>query len=146
MKIQFFYSSGHSFTATNVVNYGELDPENMYYETVSYRGDVRSEARHEVPMFDLLFAVVTPSANEAPLHGSIHTSVIIHGLATKFDINVAPAQMVQIVDDAHEEALSDERHRVWKEEEAAKYRARQKARNATPSIQYIDDECLKCRI
>ena len=146
MKIQFFYTSGHTFTATNVTSYGEIDAETMQYSTESYRGDIRTVADHEVPMFDLLFAIVTPSHGELPAEGEIHTSVIIHGRASKFDITVAPQQAQEIIDEAHEEALIEERHLNWKEKEKAAYRARQKARNVPVEDGECELECIKCRI
>lgn len=131
MKIQFFYASGHSFTANNVTSYGEADDDSsiIVYETESARGDIYTIAQHQVPTFDLLFAVVSPQHGELPAEGDIHTTTIIHGRATKFDIGVAAAQMAQIIGEAQDEANADEAHLNWKAKEFAKYRERQKRRH-----------------
>lgn len=130
MKIQFFYVTGHSFTANNVTSYGESeeDPSVIVYETETFQGDVRTVANHEVPTFDLLFAIVSPQHGEMPEEGEIHITTIIHGRASKFDIAVAAKQMAEIIGEAQEEAIADNKHMDWKKAEEVKYRARQKRR------------------
>lgn len=131
MKIQFFYTTGHTFTANNVVSYGEHEsiPDLMVYETHTFNGDVEVIAHHQVPMFDLMFAVVTPQYGELPYEGGdIYTTVIIHGRADKFDIAVHAKQMAEIIGEAQVEAQEDEDHLNWKAHELVKYRARQKQR------------------
>lgn len=135
MKIQFFYVTGHSFTANNVTSYGEDDDDSsiIVYETETFNGDIRTVAQHEVPTFDLLFAVVSPQFGELPVEGDIHTTTIIHGRAGKFDIAVAAKQMAEIIGEAHAEAIADNEHMDWKKAEEVKYRARQKRRHLEAS-------------
>ena len=144
MKIQFFYTSGHSFTATNVVSYGEAEDDSgiIVYKTESYRGDICTVAEHQVPTFDLLIAIVSPQHGELPEEGEIHTTTIIHGRASKFDIAVAVAQMKEIIGEAHQEAIIEEKRRVFREEEHAKYRARRKEARQK-AIQIQDNEFVR---
>lgn len=150
MKIQFFYVTGHSFTANNVVSYGE-DAEDagiIIYETETFKGDIRTVATHEVPTFDLLFAVVTPQNGELPQEGEIHTTTIIHGRAGKFDIAVAAKQMAEIIGEAHAEAIEDNDFMEWKKVEEVKYRARQKRRHleASAAQAELDERTTEQRV
>lgn len=151
MKIQFFYETGHSFTANNVTSYGEdaEDSNVIVYETESVKGDIHTFAQHCVPIFDLLFAVVTPQYGELPKDGgTIFTTTIIHGRASKFDIAVAAKQFAEIVAEAQAEAIDDNNFLDWKANENAKYRARQKRRfqEASDAAADLDERSIEQRV
>lgn len=150
MKIEFFYTTGHSFTANNVTSYGEDGEDSgiIIYETETFKGDIRTVATHEVPIFDLLFAIVSPQNGELPEEGEIHTTTIIHGRASKFDIAVAAKQMAEIIGEAHDEANEDNNFIEWKKKEHAKYRERQKRRHleASEAAAALDERTAEERI
>ena len=150
MKIQFFYTTGHSFTANNVTSYGEdgSDSSVILYETENFKGDIRSVTQHEVPTFDLLFAIVSPQEGELPEEGEIHTTTIIHGRASKFDIAVAAKQMAEIIGEAHAEAKADNDFIDWKKKENVKYRERQKRRHleAVTAAEELDERSNEERV
>lgn len=126
MKIQFFYTTGHSFTANNVVVYGESDMkrDTLVYQTRTFKGDISTIAEHEVPLFDLLYAVITGEFSD----DGRGTTTIIHGTATKFDVQVQAAQLAKIVGEAHDEANAEEASKNFKAKEEKKFRLRQKKR------------------
>lgn len=130
MKIQFFYTSGHTFTATNVLNYGSNASDDhgteIVYTTERLRGDVWVTEVSHVPTHDLMYAIITPAHDDTTDAGEVMQSVIIHGRATKFDVSVQKKQMDEIIAEAHDEAISDEKYNAWKKHENAKYRARRK--------------------
>jgi hypothetical protein len=137
MKAQFFYTSGHTFTASGVQKIEPFECEDtgeiyISYETESIKADVCSRSEHEVPAFDVLFVIVTPDAEDlaqAKAEGRMLTTFIIHGAANKFDIQVEAKEMSRIVAVAQDEAIVQNKILDHKASEQSKYRARQKRRH-----------------
>lgn len=128
-KIEFFYTHGHHFTATGV-NADSIVVEpgvEIVYKTVSDNHDVKTKAKHKVPMHDLKFAVVH-YGDENPAFAGLTT--IIHGLATKFDVAATLAEASKIVAQEKAEVEAEARAKSRREKEAAKFVERRKARGA----------------
>jgi len=127
-KIDFFFTHGHSFTATNVVpdSVEVFDHNTIVYSTNSFKNDVLTSSVHNVPMHDLKFAVVTYGADT----NRANTSNIIHGLVTKFDITPTyeQVQAIRTLEIQEKEAAArNERRRVKEAEKFVKRRAKRSA-------------------
>lgn len=128
-KIEFFYTHGHSYTATNVDDESILQNSEVV-EYVSHTQkeslDIMSTNLVTVQKHDLKFAVVTYGAD------SVHAgnTIIIHGLASKFDImaTFAEADKIRKLEAAEREA--EERIAYKRQREAEKFVERRRKRSA----------------
>lgn len=128
-KIEFFYTHGHHYTATGVIEDSIVsDGEIVSYTSTTDKEnfDIRTLGVTEVKMKDLKFAIVTYSADSI-YHGSTQ---IIHGLVEKFDImaTFTEAEKIRKLEAADLEA--EERAQYRRHREAAKYVERRKKRAA----------------
>lgn len=128
-KIEFFYTHGHSYTATNV------DDESIFtdgavvrYSNVTTKEnlDIRTVGHTEVKMDDLKFAIVYYGA-DSDYAGS---TTIIHGLVEKFDVlaTFTEADKIRKIEAADREL--EERIAYKRVREAAKYEQRRAKRSA----------------
>lgn len=128
-KIEFFYTHGHTYTATGVdedtiVNDGEVI---KYVQRISKESlDIYTTSCVVVQKHDLKFAIVTFSED------SCHSGCtdIIHGLVEKFDIMPTFAEAAKIRKQEVQESQDELRIKLHKQKEAAKYVARRKKRSS----------------
>lgn len=129
-KIEFFYTHGHSFTATNVDEDSILhnnDVVGYVSHTAKESLDIQSTNLVTVRKHDLKFAIVTFSAD------SIHTgnTFIIHGLVDKFDIMATFDEADKIRKLEAEDREIKERIAYKRTREAAKFLERRVKRSAS---------------
>lgn len=128
-KIEFFYTHGHTYTATGVIDDTIASDGNIirYSSTTSKENlDIRTFGVTEVQMADLKFAIVH-FGEDSICAGS---TSIIHGLVKKFDIMATFAEADKIRKLETQESQAELRTKLHKQKEAAKYVARRKKRSA----------------
>jgi|SRR6478609_459465 len=128
-KIEFFYTHGHSYTATNVIEESictDNDKVLYVHETVKEDLDIHSTNAVTVQKHDLKFAIITFSADS---EHSGYTE-IIHGLVEKFDIMATFAEAEKIRKLEAEDRATEERIAYKRQREAEKYVERRRKRSA----------------
>lgn len=128
-KIEFFYTHGHSYTATNVDDQSILQDDDIIQyvsNTEKESLDIQSTNLVTVQKHDLKFAIVTYSAD------SVHAgnTSIIHGLVGKFDIMATFAEAEKIRKLEAEDRATEERIAYKRQREAEKYVERRRKRSA----------------
>lgn len=137
-KIEFFYTHGHSYTATGV------DPTTITYdgETVKYACinnkevyDIEVIGLVTVQKHDLKFAIVHFGEDSEHL-GS---TCIIHGLVEKFDIMATFAEAEKIRKQEAAEREAEERIAYKRQREAEKFVVRRQKRSAERKNHFVAD-------
>ena len=128
-KIEFFYTHGHTYTASNVDEDSIRQDEHIIEyvsRTVKESLDIQSTNSVTVQKHDLKFAIVTYSAD------SVHkgNTSIIHGLVGKFDIMATFAESDKIRKIEANDREAEERIAYKRQREAEKYVERRKKRAA----------------
>lgn len=128
-KIEFFYTHGHTYTATNVIedSIGSCGEVVVYVQNTEKESlDIQATSAVTVQKHDLKFAIVTYSADSE----YAGTTCIIHGLVEKFDIlaTFAEADKIRKIEAADREA--EERIAYKRQREAEKFVVRRQKRSA----------------
>lgn len=121
IKVEFFFLSGHTYTANHVL-YIENDNDTLYYVSFTKKDDVVSFQVHAVDKSDLSYAVIYDSFKGE------NTTTIIHNVVNKFSIEPSDSEKKKLHDSAHELALKEERFKNWNEKEHKKYVERKRKR------------------
>lgn len=138
-KIEFFYTHGHSYTATNVDENSILQDENIVEyvsRTEKESLDIESTNLVTVQKHDLKFAIVTYSEDSV----YAGNTCIIHGLVGKFDIMASFAEADKIRKIEAEDRLAAERIAYKRQREAEKYVERRKKRAAERKKELVKEE------
>lgn len=132
-KIEFYFTHGHTFTATGVTNISVLPSiEELSYNSITVKDDIVIESKHTLSMHDLRFAVV----NHGPDSPEFGTSTIIHGLQSKFDVHPTyeEVQKVSAFESAELNVVASLKRK--REKEAQKFVSRRAKRAAARKEQY----------
>lgn len=135
-KIEFFFTHGHSFTATNVVNDSlAVTDTHLHYSVISDKenGDIKISSNVEVALKDLKFAVVTASNPDSEFDG---VTTIIHGIAKKFDVLATFEEAEKIRKIEAQERQTQETIEYKRQREAEKFVERRKKRSAERKEQH----------
>ena len=128
-KIEFFYTHGHSFTATKVIeeSIATVGDTVIYVNsTVKEDLDIFSANAVTVQKHDLKFAIITFSEDSE--HAGY--TEIVHGLVKKFDIMATFAEAEKIRKLEAEDRATEERIAYNRQREAEKYVERRRKRSA----------------
>lgn len=129
-KIEFFYTHGHSYTATGVVTDSIVYDDNaIQYISNSQKEnlDIESTSLVTVQKHDLKFAIVTFGEDDEDAGKS---TLIIHGLVSKFDVlaTFAEADKIRKIEAADRE--TQERVAYKRQREAERFVERRRKRSA----------------
>lgn len=127
-KIEFFYTHGHSYTATNVregsISY---DKDEVSYVSVSQKEpfDIEILSTVTVQKYDLKFAIVSYSSD------SVHAgcTTVIHGLVDKFDIMATFAEADKILKLEEQQRNAKAKFEFGQKREAEKFVERRRKRS-----------------